>query len=47
MSCNCGKHKQLALLNKKPLVPSDEETDSNSRSRSVKLRAAEKIMGEK
>lgn len=46
MHCNCGKHKQLALLTKKPLAASDEETASNTRSRSVKLRAAEKIMGE-
>ncbi len=46
MRCDCGKHKQLALLTKKPLVASAEETANNIRSRSVKLRAAEKIMGE-
>lgn len=46
MQCICGGHKQLTLLTKKPLEASDEEILSNIRSRSVKLRAAEKIMGE-
>ena len=46
MHCNCGKHKQLALLTKKPLTAGATEAESNSRSRSVKLRAAEKIQGD-
>ena len=32
----------LSILTKKPLVPSDEEIDENPRSRSAKLRAAQK-----
>lgn len=33
----------LRLVNKKPITPSEEEIKTNSRSRSAKLRAAEKI----
>jgi 16S rRNA (cytosine1402-N4)-methyltransferase len=33
-------------LTKKPLVPSDEEMNENSRSRSAKLRAAERVVAE-
>jgi len=33
-------------LTKKPIVPSDEETNENSRSRSAKLRAAERVVAE-
>lgn len=46
MRCVCGKHRQLALLTKKPLTAGATETESNLRSRSVKLRAAEKIQGD-
>lgn len=38
-----GKGASLKILTKKPIVPSDEEIKSNPRSRSAKLRAAEKI----
>jgi 16S rRNA (cytosine1402-N4)-methyltransferase len=41
------KKKQLVLLTRKPLVADEAETTENSRSRSVKLRAAEKIREEK
>jgi 16S rRNA (cytosine1402-N4)-methyltransferase len=41
--CTCGKVRKLKILTKKPLVPSDEEVKENYRSRSAKLRAAEKI----
>lgn len=41
--CSCGKISRLKVLTKKPLVPEEEEIKSNPRSRSVKLRAAEKI----
>jgi 16S rRNA (cytosine1402-N4)-methyltransferase len=33
----------LSLVNRKPLEPAKEEVDRNPRSRSAKLRAAEKI----
>ncbi len=33
----------LKLINRKPILPSKEEMESNSRSRSAKLRIAEKI----
>lgn len=38
-----SKTKQLKLVNKKPIEASAEETKQNSRSRSAKLRVAEKI----
>jgi len=41
--CQCGHHKKLKILTKKPLIPSDEEQRSNSRSRSAKLRVAERL----
>ena len=41
--CVCGKRPQIKLLGKKPTLPSDEELTENPRSRSAKLRAAEKI----
>ncbi len=47
MDCICGKKIKLALLTKKPLTASEEEIALNIRSRSAKLRAAEKTMGEK
>ena len=34
----------LKILTKKPLIASDKECESNSRSRSAKLRCAEKIL---
>ncbi|MDD2870520.1 MAG: 16S rRNA (cytosine(1402)-N(4))-methyltransferase RsmH [Candidatus Gracilibacteria bacterium] len=41
--CSCGHKKSLKILTKKPIIPSDEEIKSNSRSRSAKARCAEKI----
>ena len=41
--CVCGKRPQVKLLGKKPTLPSDEELKENPRSRSAKLRVAEKI----
>lgn len=43
--CNCGHQASLRLVNKKVIVPSNEEIRSNPRSRSAKLRIAEKISG--
>ncbi|MBQ7714960.1 MAG: 16S rRNA (cytosine(1402)-N(4))-methyltransferase RsmH [Clostridia bacterium] len=44
--CVCGKKPQVKILTKKPILPSDEEINENPRSRSAKLRAAEKISAE-
>ena len=42
-SCQCGHEKRLRILTKKPLIPEEEEIRVNPRSRSAKLRAAERI----
>jgi len=41
--CQCGHQAILKILNKKPIVPSEEEATQNPRSRSAKLRVAEKL----
>ena len=41
--CRCDKEKRLNILTKKPIVPSDSEIKSNIRSRSAKLRVAERV----
>lgn len=41
--CICGKKQTLKLITKKPITPSEEELKRNKRSRSAKLRVAEKI----
>ncbi len=41
--CSCDKKAELKILTKKPVLPSDDELKRNPRSRSAKLRAAEKI----
>ncbi len=41
--CNCDHQRQLSILTKSPLVAREEETRENPRSRSAKLRAAEKV----
>lgn len=41
--CVCGKAPIIKVLSKKPIEPSLEEKNSNSRSKSAKLRVAEKI----
>ena len=40
--CVCGKKPTVKILNKKPILPSEEEMEVNPRSRSAKLRVAEK-----
>lgn len=42
-TCICGKKKVIKILTKKPIVPSHKEIEINPRSRSAKLRVAEKI----
>ncbi len=41
--CVCGNKPKIKLVNKKPILPSEEELEVNPRSRSAKLRIAEKI----
>ncbi|MCD8390224.1 MAG: 16S rRNA (cytosine(1402)-N(4))-methyltransferase RsmH [Firmicutes bacterium] len=41
--CVCGNKAEIKIVTKKPILPSEEERDSNSRSKSAKLRAAEKL----
>ena len=41
--CVCNHKAEIRLLTRKPIVPSDEEIAENPRSRSAKLRIAEKI----
>lgn len=41
--CVCGKKPEVKVLTKKPILPSDVELEENPRSRSAKLRVAEKI----
>ncbi len=42
--CVCGHTAQLKLISKKPIIPSDKEIQENPRSRSAKLRCAERIV---
>ena len=41
--CVCGKKKEIEIITKRPIIASEEETAKNSRSKSAKLRIAEKI----
>lgn len=41
--CRCGHEKKLKLMFRKPLLPSQAEMRANSRSRSAKLRVAERL----
>lgn len=41
--CVCGAKKTVAILTKKPILPSDNEKFDNPRSRSAKLRACRKV----
>lgn len=41
--CVCGKTAKIKIITKKPIEPSEEEIEDNPRSRSAKLRVAERI----
>tara|TARA_X000001036_G_scaffold87361_1_gene79441 strand:- start:15176 stop:16072 length:897 start_codon:yes stop_codon:yes gene_type:complete len=41
--CDCGHIPKIKIINKKPIIPSQNEIDSNKRSRSAKLRVVERI----
>jgi 16S rRNA (cytosine1402-N4)-methyltransferase len=41
--CVCGNKPTLTEVSRKPILPSDEELENNPRSRSAKLRIAEKL----
>ncbi len=41
--CVCGKKPSIRLVSRKPILPSEQELSENPRSRSAKLRIAEKI----
>lgn len=44
--CVCGKKPSLKLVNRKPILPTQRELEKNPRSRSAKLRIAEKLTEE-
>ena len=41
--CVCGRKPRVRIVTKKPILPSEQELEENPRSRSAKLRIAEKI----
>ena len=41
--CVCGKQPLVKVITKKPILPSEEELENNSRSHSAKLRVCERI----
>lgn len=41
--CICGKKPEIKIITKKPIIPTEEETAENKRSKSSKLRICEKI----
>ena len=41
--CVCGQQPRVKVISRKPILPDEEELESNPRSRSAKLRVAEKL----
>ena len=42
--CACGAKRQVKVLTHRPMTATEEEIDRNPRSRSAKLRVAEKVL---
>lgn len=42
-TCICQKKREIEIITRKPIVPGEEELNANPRSRSAKLRVAERI----
>ena len=45
--CVCGKQSQGKVITRKPVLPKEEELETNSRSKSAKLRIFEKAAADK
>ena len=43
LMCQCDKKSLVKVITRKPILPSEEEINENPRSRSAKLRVAERI----
>lgn len=41
--CQCGARREVEILTRKPIAPSQKESDENSRARSAKLRVCRKL----
>ena len=41
--CQCGARREVEILTRKPIVPTQKESDENSRARSAKLRVCRKL----
>jgi 16S rRNA (cytosine1402-N4)-methyltransferase len=41
--CGCGKKKELRIITRTPIVPSEEEVQNNPRARSAKMRVGERV----
>ena len=41
--CMCGRKSEIKIISRKPILPTEEETEKNPRSKSAKLRVAEKL----
>ncbi|MBP2071349.1 16S rRNA (cytosine(1402)-N(4))-methyltransferase RsmH [Thermoanaerobacterium butyriciformans] len=44
LPCTCGKKPVIKIITKKPVTPDEAELETNPRSRSAKLRVAEKLL---
>jgi len=41
--CMCNKERELKIITRKPIIPSEEELEANPRARSAKLRVGERV----